>query len=229
MSIYSNITYVYWLHLPEHTDPYTQGYIGVSKNPKQRLWEHRNDAKTGNHCNPHLARILQKYADQLVQTIVFEDENSVCYAYEEVLRPAKNIGWNLNKGGDCPPSNKGKKFSVKHCANISKGKLGGIRPPVTAETRQKMSLANTGRMLSNATKQKIKDKRKNQVFSEETKKKLSVSHQGNIPGNARAVKTPLGTYTSVKKASQAHNIAHQTMLNWLNASKPGFEFMAPTS
>jgi len=29
--------YVYWIHLPEHTDMFTEGYIGVSKNPKKTI------------------------------------------------------------------------------------------------------------------------------------------------------------------------------------------------
>ena len=32
---------VYWLHLPEHSDMFSEGYIGVSVNPKKRLYEHK--------------------------------------------------------------------------------------------------------------------------------------------------------------------------------------------
>ena len=28
---------VYWLHLPEHNDMFSEGYIGVSVNPSYRL------------------------------------------------------------------------------------------------------------------------------------------------------------------------------------------------
>jgi hypothetical protein len=96
------------------------------------------------------------------------------------------------------------------------------------ETKKKLSESNRGKTLTEEHKQKVREARKHQIFTEETKKKLSLSHQGNIPGNARAVKTPLGIYSSIKKASQAHKIAHKTMLNWLNTRKDGFEYMAPT-
>ena len=206
MSIYNTEKcYVYWLHLPEHTDITSQGYIGVSINPKQRLWEHKNDARKGTHHNKYLERIINK--QELIQSIVFTGDAKECYTYEEELRPTKNIGWNLNKGGDCPPSNKGKKFTDEHKANITKGKLGKKRPPVTNETRQKISRANTGKTLSGDTIQKIKEKRKNQIFTEETKKKLSESHKGNVPGNAKSITTFLGTFSSIAKAAKAHNLS----------------------
>ena len=31
---------VYWIHNEEHTDPYTQGYIGISSNVSKRLQQH---------------------------------------------------------------------------------------------------------------------------------------------------------------------------------------------
>ena len=216
MSIYINHTFVYWIHLPEHNNTTTQGYIGVSKNPKKRLQSHFNDARTNNHCNPYFSRILKKYNDQLTQTIIFEGEDTACYAYEEELRPSKNIGWNANKGGICPPSNKGKKHSLDHCANISKGKLGGTRSPVTAETRQKLSDANKGKIRSEESKQKIRNARKHQQFTEADKAKMSESHKGNIPGNARPITTPMGTFTSCRLGAIAYNVCLQTMINWIN-------------
>jgi hypothetical protein len=169
MNIYNTEKcYVYWLHLSEHKDIHSQGYVGVSIDPTQRLWEHKNAAKKGIHHNKYLERIINKH--EVIQSIIFTGDSDACYTYEEEVRPTKNIGWNLNKGGFCPPSNKGKKFSPEHCANITKGKLGKTRPPVSEETRQKISKSNTGRILSNDTIQKIKEKRKKQIFTQETRK-----------------------------------------------------------
>jgi hypothetical protein len=206
MSIYNTEKcYVYWLHLSEHQDIYSQGYVGVSVNPKNRLREHKNAAKKGIHHNKYLERIINKH--ELIQTIIFTGDINDCYTYEEKIRPTKNIGWNLNKGGFRPPSNKGKKFSPEHCANITKGKLGKSRPPVTIETRQKISKANIGKIVSDDTVQKIKEKRKKQIFTQETRKKLSLSHQGKVPGNAKSIQTPLGIFTSIHQASIAHNLS----------------------
>jgi hypothetical protein len=205
----------------------TQGYIGVSKNPSYRLWEHRNDVKTNNHCNQHLSRAIKKYSDKLVQTIVFEGEKDVCYTYEEELRPTKNIGWNNNKGGDCPPSAKGRILTQDHKDKIGKANAGRVYV-CSEETKQKISSSTKGKTLTEDHKQKVKEARKYQIFTEETKKKLSESHKGNIPGNAKPVKTPLGTFTSLSQAAKAHKVSTQTMINWTK-SKSEFEIMAPTS
>jgi len=206
MSIYNTEKcYVYWLHLPEHTDITSQGYVGVSIDPTQRLWEHKNAAKKGTHHNKYLARIINKH--ELIQSIIVTGNTKECYAYEEELRPTKNIGWNLNRGGDCPPSNQGKKFSAKHCANITKSKLGKKRAPITNETKQKISQAHTGRKHSEEHKEKVRQARLGTTRSEETKKKLSDSHKGNISGNAKSITTFLGTFSSIAKAAKAHNLS----------------------
>jgi len=224
MSIYSGYTYVYWLHLPEHSDMRTQGYIGVTNNPKQRLWEHFNDVKTNKHCNPYLSRILKKYPKQIIQTIVFEGEKNVCYEYEEELRPSKNIGWNLNKGGDCPPSALGRTLSNEHKRKIGKANSGRVYV-CSDKTKQKISVATTGKVLTEEHKQKIREARKHQIFTEETKKKLSVSHLGNVPGNAKSIQTPLGTFTSISRAAKSHNVVTKTIINWLKKNKPGFSYI----
>jgi predicted GIY-YIG superfamily endonuclease len=223
VSIYNDHTYVYWLHLPEHNDMLTQGYIGVSKNPSYRLWKHRNDVKTNNHCNQHLSRAIKKYSDKLVQTIVFEGEKDVCYTYEEELRPTKNIGWKNNKGGDCPPSAKGRILTQDHKDKIGKGNT-GKRHPHSEKAKEKIAKAQKGKILSEETKQKVRDARKLQVFSDEARQKMSESHKGNIPGNAKSIKTPLGTFPSITKAAQAHKISKQTIINWTK-SKSEFQYI----
>jgi len=105
MTIYSHS--VYWIHLPNQTDQLTQGYIGVSNDPKRRLAEHFNISKFRNDKNPFFGRILNKYSSELIQTIIFIGTEEACYALEEELRPAKNIGWNANVGGSRPPSKLG--------------------------------------------------------------------------------------------------------------------------
>lgn len=201
----NSVTYVYWIHLSEHTDANTQGYVGVSKNPTYRLWEHHNDVKNDNHCNPHLSRVIKKYSNKLIQTIIFKGNETECYLYEEEIRPKKNIGWNINKGGSYPPSALGRLLSDNHKEKIGKSNT-GKKHPHTTEAKQKISNSQKGKVLSKETKQKIKDKRKNQTYSKESKQKMSDSHKGKVPGNAKTIKTPIGTFTSIKKAAEAFNL-----------------------
>lgn len=203
MSIYST---VYWLHLPEHTDFYSQGYIGVSRDPITRLWNHCNDTKKNTHCNPLLSRIIKKYHNVLVQTIIFEGLEEDCFKYEETLRPTKHIGWNINKGGSCPPSALGRILTESHKQKISKGNT-GKKHPHTPEAKLKISMFNKGKTLTETHKQKVREARLGTTRSPETKLKLSISHQGNIPGNAKSVTTPLGTFSSIKKAAEAYNLS----------------------
>ncbi len=70
-----------------------------------------------------------------------------------------NIGWW-----------KGKKFSVTHCDNISKGKKGYI---ATNETKTKLSVANKG----------LNTWSKGRKFSEETKSKMNKDKIGKIKNN----------------------------------------------
>lgn len=90
--------YVYWIHRHQHTDPYVDGYVGISCNPASRFSRHRTSTQ-----NPHLARALKMY-DDIVFDIIHE-----CVTREEAVqleisyRPTKDIGWNLNIGGDDPP------------------------------------------------------------------------------------------------------------------------------
>ena len=38
---------VYWIHHPEHTDMFTQGYIGVSNDISRRWESHKNRTQNG--------------------------------------------------------------------------------------------------------------------------------------------------------------------------------------
>jgi len=113
---------VYWIHLPEHTDMFTQGYIGVSVRPMDRLYEHANGG------NAHLSNAINKYGSKIILSTVLIGLKEYCYEIEEKLRPTDHIGWNITKGGGYPPSWKGREKTAEHRANISKAKTGKKRP-----------------------------------------------------------------------------------------------------
>lgn len=131
------IHFVYWVHLPEHTDIQTQGYVGVSVSPKRRLQEHKNSTN-----NKYLSRALNKHSESIIQSIVFKGNDNACYQYEEQLRPTVNIGWNNNKGGICPPSRKGWTPSAKTLAERSKNLKGIVR---TDEWCNNLSVSKQGK------------------------------------------------------------------------------------
>ena len=93
-------TYLYWIRHPEHTDPMTQGYIGVTKNPKTRFRNHKSSGE-----NTYLQRNIAKGA---TMEILKEFRSREAALKEETkYRPDKGIGWNLTEGGGMPPVHKG--------------------------------------------------------------------------------------------------------------------------
>jgi len=99
---------VYWIHLPEHTNMFSQGYIGVSnRNAKIRYNEHLNLARLGHTST--LYNAMRKYADTVSLSVVCVCVEEYAYYLEEKVRPIKHTGWNIQKGGFAPPSQTGKK------------------------------------------------------------------------------------------------------------------------
>lgn len=97
---------LYWIHLPEHKDITSEGYVGITKNLEARIINHRQK----NSSCLHLYHAIDKYGwDSLVVKTVYKDDNEQFIALlENILRPDKKIGWNIAPGGFKPPSWQGK-------------------------------------------------------------------------------------------------------------------------
>jgi hypothetical protein len=90
---------VYWIHHPEHTDMFTQGYIGVSNDVRKRWLDHKRRIQ-----NLHFKNAVAKYGwDNMVKKEILIAEEAYCLDIENKLRPTKNIGWNIAIGGGKPP------------------------------------------------------------------------------------------------------------------------------
>ena len=91
---------LYWIHLDIHTDPESEGYVGVSKNPTSRIATHLRRAEKGNHHNSNLIETVKTCGkDSMKSQILFSGTEADCYDKEFLLRPTKNIGWNITEGG----------------------------------------------------------------------------------------------------------------------------------
>lgn len=94
---------IYWIKYSEYDDPKTQGYVGLtSQEIYQRFNDHKNNTK--NHLLKNRCR------KENVEIVCLHDnlDKQSARKIEEEYRPYENIGWNINKGGDLPPSRKGK-------------------------------------------------------------------------------------------------------------------------
>ena len=107
------MSYLYWIHYPDHTDISSQGYVGVSLNDKtlsMREWRHRN--KTENPILPHA------FAKGAILEVVEEyNDYESALARESELRPDPQIGWNIAAGGGMPPITSGpdKRIDCQYC------------------------------------------------------------------------------------------------------------------
>ena len=90
---------VYWIHKPEHTDIFTEGYVGITnKQVSKRWYHHKLDARQDGSLPVH--RAINKYNDIIFEVILATDHREYCQEIEKKLRPTINIGWNVAQGGD---------------------------------------------------------------------------------------------------------------------------------
>ena len=157
-----NASAVYWIRHKDHTDMFTQGYVGVSVDHRQRWNRHRREAQ-----NKHLWNAIKKYGwENLEKEIVLYAKEDYCLTIEKKLRPVNNVGWNITIGGGKPPPGYGNKNAL---GRAPKNK--GI--PLTAEQKAHLSKVMTGRP----------GYWKGIPMSEETKLKVSIAKKGSVPPN----------------------------------------------
>lgn len=91
---------VYWIHLPEHTDMFTEGYIGItSRTTKERFKAHIKESKRKDRKKYRIHNVIAKYLERLiVDTLVICDDD-YAIELEAKLRPSSRIGWNTVAGG----------------------------------------------------------------------------------------------------------------------------------
>jgi predicted GIY-YIG superfamily endonuclease len=125
---------VYWIHHPEHTDMFTQGYVGITNNTKKRFEGHKNRP-----ANAHLKHAIKKYGwDNLLKTVILVADETYCLMIETKLRAENKIGWNLVKGGGMPPIFN--KSGWKHTKESNeKNRLAHLGKTHSIESRKKIS------------------------------------------------------------------------------------------
>jgi len=116
---------VYWIKYPSYTNPKNEGYIGItSQTIEKRFSDHKSNRKNkllSNRCKKENVEIV------CLQEGLSKEQARLI---EESYRPVENIGWNINKGGDLPPSRKGKvspKSVLKGIDRTEKQKLASLK------------------------------------------------------------------------------------------------------
>jgi len=157
-------TVVYWYHLAEQKDIFTEGYVGVTNQPKRRHQQHMlNRSK----CTV-LHRALVKHGDNIIKDIVLSGTREECIAEEIRLRPNKQTGWNIVEGGGSTPDCTGRTHSAETKAKISKGNKGknlgakskfkGITNRYSDEHKKLLGSYHKGKIISQKHRNSITEK-----------------------------------------------------------------------
>jgi len=187
---------VYWIHHPDHSDMLSQGYIGVSKNVKNRWNKHKALTQ-----NAHLKNAINKYGwDALVKKVLLIADETYCLMVEAKLRAQNNIGWNITKGGGKPPAMVNVTSFVKGMKPWDAGTGKPKAPskprvawnkglPTSDDAKAKQSLAKLGKpsprkgaVLSKETIEKIKANRPKTVLSEAGRQAIIEANTGRKHG-----------------------------------------------
>ena len=114
---------LYWIHYSDQKDPMLEGYIGITSDFDTRILTHSKYTK--------YAHIKNRIDSGAIATILQENlTKEQAENLEFVHRPEENIGWNIAKGGNIPPSRKGKvspKTLLKGDSRTEKQKQGSIK------------------------------------------------------------------------------------------------------
>lgn len=97
------MAFVYWIHLKEHDDITTQGYVGITtmSDPYKRFSKHLSDSKDDRKSFV-VHKAIRKYGDRIIFEVIKECSKEEACSEELRLRPEENIGWNILKGGVSP-------------------------------------------------------------------------------------------------------------------------------
>jgi group I intron endonuclease len=158
---------VYWIHLPNQTDVFTQGYVGIAENFEQRMFAHKSCAKN-NHKNIYY-RAIRKYGwENLKKDVILVGETKYCMDVEQKLRSAPKIGWNIAIGGNSGGLHlQGVKQSDGHLANRKKALIGRVSGFLgkkhTQAAKEKCREINLGKVLSETSKQKISERNSQKI------------------------------------------------------------------
>lgn len=109
--------YIYWYKLKEHSDPYTEGYIGITKNIVNRHKAHLWQAKAGKVT--HFTNAIKKYGEASILHEVLEvcPNKDIARYLEEQYRPSEGIGWNMATGGVIPIGAAKRPVTIYHKTN----------------------------------------------------------------------------------------------------------------
>ena len=167
----------------KHTFPNGKVYIGITQQTLVRRWQNGK----GYYKNSFITKAINKYGwENIKHEVLFDNLTKEEAEQKEIELIAfykstnDKFGYNIDNGG----SARGK-HSEETIKKMRESKLGAKNPMFAKKLSPENKLKfrsyandNTGKHLSEETKQKLRDKLKGRIISEETRKKMSASRKG---------------------------------------------------
>ena len=158
--------YLYHIRL-KGTETLEEGYIGRTKDPKDRWKQHKLPSVHAQQPNSPLYAAMSKYGIENFEFVILEEgEKAVIVQREAELRPNPNMGLNVDPGG----VGKGGKHSEKGKENI-RNALAAVM--ATEEYKEKHAEGTAKRTLSEEGRQKIPEVQKARDRSKDDRSNLS--------------------------------------------------------
>lgn len=105
--------YLYWYHLDTQTDPFSEGYIGITSDINKRHTSHKCSITSK---QTHFVNAIKKYSIEKMKLDILhiKETREEIGALEYAYRPVPNMGWNMIIGGDEPLSHHTVSVSLYH-------------------------------------------------------------------------------------------------------------------
>lgn len=203
--------YLYWIKAEHHQDPFTEGYIGCSCQPKARFRNHTTDnTNTGSRAIKQY--VLENGIDSVSMEILAEfSSEKEAKEKEREYRPHHHIGWNFQKGGlhnpDCAGFKHSEESKKKRSISVKKTKAQRSyispfkgKPRWSDEQKAKIGAYHKGKTIS-------------QEHIESMRKKLSGSN--SVWAKQTAIKDlntgQIYIFGSLIEAAKGMNIGHSAL------------------
>ena len=216
--------YLYWVKAKHHQDPFTEGYIGCSCQPKNRFRSHTTD-NTNAGSKAVKQYVLENGINSVSMEILAEFSSETEAKQKEwEYRPHHHIGWNFQKGGlhnpDCTgfkhseETNRKRSILVKN-TKASRSYISPFKgkPRWTEEQKAKIGSYHKGKTISQEHIESMRKKLSgsNSVCAKQTAIKDLETGQIHIFGSLIEAAKEMGIGHSALKSAKRRYLLNGTI------------------
>ena len=224
---------VYYLTDPTNSKTRYVGVTTYSLNKRLRDHCHPTHLKQRTHKNNWIRSLAEKGLNPVINALsCYSSENEMLKAEIYWIKLFKELGHELtnsNDGGSgsLNPTKQtlikrslaltGKKRTLETRRKMSEASKN--RPPLSLESRARMSASRKGKKLTDEHKEKVRLAGIGRKHSDQTKLKMSLVQKGHI-GSTKAIVNQFGSvYASIKDAAEKLNMSRGTLSSYIKSKR----------